>query len=113
MVRCVVLVRFCPTPCALEIEYDGRGFVSTQATARAGSQREFRGSPRFELVRKVGAGGFGVVYEAIDRDLGGRVALKALQRITPDSLIALKQEFRSLADVSHPNLVALYELAEH
>lgn len=61
----------------------------------------------------MGAGGFGVVYEAIDRSVGAHVALKSLQRWTPDNLIALKQEFRALADVSHPNLAALYELAEH
>ncbi|MBL8680739.1 MAG: protein kinase [Myxococcales bacterium] len=78
-----------------------------------GGPSEFVGSERYELVRKLGQGGFGVVFEAIDRELGGRVALKALQRITADSLFGLKQEFRALADVSHPNLVALYELAEH
>ena len=33
-------------------------------------------SQRFERVRELGVGGFGVVYEAIDRRDGGRVALK-------------------------------------
>jgi len=61
----------------------------------------------------VGTGGFGIVYEAIDRTIGAHVALKSLQRLTPDNLIALKQEFRALADVSHPNLAALFELAEY
>jgi serine/threonine protein kinase len=74
---------------------------------------EFRGSPRYEIVRRVGTGGFGIVYEAIDRTIGAHVALKSLHRLTPDNLIALKQEFRALADVSHPNLAVLYELAEH
>ncbi len=78
-----------------------------------GGLRQFRGSARYEIVRTIGRGGFGVVFEAIDRELGGRVALKALQQLTADSLFGLKQEFRALADVSHPNLVALYELAEH
>ncbi len=80
---------------------------------KRGGPSEFLGSARYELVRKIGQGGFGVVFEAIDRELGGRVALKALQHINADSLFSLKQEFRALADVSHPNLVALYELAEH
>ena len=67
---------------------------------------------RFEVVRQIGAGGMGVVYEAIDRVHGSRVALKTIQTPTPDGLLRLKNEFRALQDLDHPNLVSLGELIE-
>jgi hypothetical protein len=50
------------------------------------------------------------VYEAVDRASGARVALKTLRLIEPDALLRLKEEFRALADIAHPNLVRLGEL---
>ena len=66
--------------------------------------------PRFEIGPRLGAGGMGVVYEALDREQGKRVALKRLARVGPLEIHQLKREFRSLADVVHPNLVRLHEL---
>src|SRR5258708_12850994 len=71
---------------------------------------EWRGTERFEVGRCLGAGGMGLVYEAFDRKLGQFVALKTLLRFTPSALYCIKQEFRTLADVIHPNLVTLHEL---
>lgn len=65
---------------------------------------------RFELVRELGRGGMGTVYEAIDRETGGRVALKTLTSKDVDVLALFKREYRELQDIHHPNLVELGEL---
>ena len=67
-------------------------------------------NPRFRVQRGLGQGGFGLVYEAFDLERHARVAVKLLRRSDPGSLFRLKREFRALADLSHANLVALYEL---
>ena len=71
---------------------------------------EWKGTVRYEIVRLIGTGGMGAVYEAFDRERPERVALKTLLRFSPIALYRFKQEFRTLADVHHPNLVHLYEL---
>jgi hypothetical protein len=53
-----------------------------------------------------------VVYEAIDRGTGARVALKILDSIEGSSRARFKREFRATQDVRHPNLVRLHELFE-
>ena len=73
---------------------------------------EFAGTERFQVVRRLGAGGMGVVYEAFDRERGGPVALKTLRTWSADALLRFKNEFRALQDLQHNNLVSLGELFE-
>src|SRR5688500_18933600 len=65
---------------------------------------------RYQVVRRTGAGGMGVVYEAEDLERGQKVALKTIANPDVEKIYQLKREFRVLADLSHPNLVALYDL---
>jgi eukaryotic-like serine/threonine-protein kinase len=66
---------------------------------------------RFTLTKRLGEGGFGVVFEAYDPRHQCRVAVKVLRKERVLGLQNFKREFRSLADLMHPNLVRLYELA--
>ena len=78
--------------------------------SEAESLRSMLNAVRFTLVRRLGTGGMGVVYEAYDQERGELVALKTMKRVNPLALVRFKQEFRSLTDITHLNLVNLYEL---
>jgi serine/threonine protein kinase len=67
---------------------------------------------RFEIVREIGRGGFGVVFEARDREGGEAFALKALRlggRIDLKGERLLK-EAEAAARLSHPNIVAVRDV---
>jgi eukaryotic-like serine/threonine-protein kinase len=70
----------------------------------------FEGTERFEIIRRLGTGGMGAVYEAFDRERQLPVALKLLNLRHPEALMRFKNEFRALQAVHHPNLVSLGEL---
>jgi hypothetical protein len=65
---------------------------------------------RYVQERMLGRGAMGAVYLVRDRETGEQLAFKKLFRMDGKSVLRLKREFRSLADVSHPNLVKMYEL---
>jgi len=65
---------------------------------------------RYTLTERLGAGAMGVVYRADDLGLGRHVALKLLHR--PDDALTdrLVREARSMAQVNHPHVVAVYDV---
>ncbi|MBI4854073.1 MAG: protein kinase [Acidobacteria bacterium] len=73
-------------------------------------QTDFKGTKRFLIKECLGSGGFGTVYKVYDQELNTFVALKVLHQRDAEALYNFKQEFRFLADITHPNLVNLYEL---
>ncbi len=64
----------------------------------------------YQLVRELGRGGMGIVFEAIHSQRGTRVALKTLPAVDGPALHRFKREFRSMAEFNHPNLIGLHTL---
>ena len=68
----------------------------------------------YRIVRLIGEGGQGSVYEALDARLGRRAALKVLRHLeSPDALKRFHREASLLASFDHPRLCTLYEAGQH
>ncbi|MEZ5302927.1 MAG: serine/threonine-protein kinase [Verrucomicrobiales bacterium] len=65
---------------------------------------------RYEVTGRLGEGGRGSVYTAIDRVLDRRVAIKRLYEVTDAAIAELKREAAALASLQHPNIVAIYDI---
>jgi len=103
-----------PAPGALTALLEEIARVPRYGAAEVAAHRLYPGLVvgRFELLREIGRGGFGVVFEANDGLLGRRVAWKALRpglaAAPPDGL--LRREAEVGAQLGHPNIVALHDV---
>ncbi|HEY0811830.1 MAG TPA: serine/threonine-protein kinase [Pseudonocardia sp.] len=68
------------------------------------------GRPRFQLIRRLGSGGFGRVWLAQDAKLGHVVALKAAHAPDAETERRIQREAQALAAVRHPNCVRIYDM---
>ena len=74
---------------------------------------------RYVVLYRLGAGGMGVVYAAYDPNLDRKVALKLLRKVSDDpskrkrGQERLMAEARALARLSHPNVIAVHDVAVH
>jgi len=69
----------------------------------------------FRIIRELGRGGMGVVYEALNQKIGRRVALKVMHRaaaLDAERLARFENEAKAIASLSHDNIVPVYAVGE-
>jgi serine/threonine protein kinase len=99
----------------------GDGSSNTSATTRVDESPECGGTTpgrlgEYRILREIGHGGMGVVYEAEQESLGRRVALKVLPgRRLADARQArrFEREARSAARLHHTNIVPVFGVGQH
>ena len=112
---------------------EGRSLLLQQLAKAGGAENRTRAQPdgarpspatkelspgmvvgRFEMVKEIGSGGFGVVFEARDKDLGRSVAFKAVRPgVRTRQLDAmLLKEAESAASLQHENIVSIFDYGQ-
>ena len=99
----------------------GGSSSSALVTADGDSAITARGSTgskigEYQLLEEIGRGGMGVVFRARQASLDRDVALKMIPNAefaTPDDLVRLRREALAAGQLSHPNVVPVYDVGEH
>ncbi len=100
------------------------GGIATVVSPRVAGEAPASGDPSaslqpgallgpFEIIDRLGAGGMGEVYRALDRRLGRNVALKVLPTdllSNQEGLARFALEARSASALNHPNIVTIFEV---
>ncbi len=94
------------------------GAARPRDTAENESVEQPRAAPTrlgdFDLIRPIGRGGMAVVYEAVQRSLGRRVAVKLLLQAVPDGKVIerFRREAAAAARLHHPHVIPIHATGE-
>jgi pimeloyl-ACP methyl ester carboxylesterase len=104
-------------PAFVRFHEEVRSFLDVPKSSAGGPSGLPRLAPgqklgRYRIESRIGAGGMGEVYRAHDDRLGRDVAIKVVRTEASDPALSARftREARALAALSHPNIVAIYEL---
>jgi serine/threonine-protein kinase len=70
---------------------------------------------RYQILKELGRGGMGIVFQAYDKQLKEQVAIKVLSPLLssdPDALERLKREVSSARRITHPNVIRIHDISE-
>jgi tetratricopeptide (TPR) repeat protein len=67
---------------------------------------------KYFLTERLGIGGMGEVWKALDTDLGRHVALKFLKASDEDEIARFRREAQTVASLNHPHIASIYEVGE-
>ncbi len=70
---------------------------------------------RYQILKELGRGGMGIVFQAYDKQLKEQVAIKILSPLLsndPEALERLKREVSSARRVTHPNVIRIHDISE-
>jgi len=88
--------------------------ASSLPTSSAQSELSAVIANRYQIVRWLGGGGMGRVYEVLDVELGEKVALKVLRAgLTDDAIERFRREVRLTRRIQHRNVARMFDIGDH
>lgn len=106
----------CEARAASEVADSGSADADAMLTGSAdggdGTHSEPPQIPGYKIIRELGRGGMGIVYQAIDQHLDCMVAIKTVTGSFENSDLLLQQEAKLAAQLRHPNIVSIHAFVD-
>lgn len=111
---------------SFEVAKNSGGFSASDIKTEIGLEKPFEPSPetkedmpkrfgRYQILKKLGEGGMGIVYKACDLEMGRIVAIKVIGGkgdFNPQQAHRFLKEVKATAKLSHPNIVSIYDFGD-